>query len=685
MGPEKEDTLDQCDDLKSRGMLVQVSLEDSPSSQVSYGEDDKPDVTQNMEDAGEEPQESRPRLSLRLVLGPGHGSRRPLCAVAAQRVLYSVGEVIVDVDAATGFQRHALGHSGAVVHMAVDPGGRWLATAQRGRRSVVRVWNVATLEPVALLPAGEVRCLAFSASGRTLLVAAPALRRPFRPTVTLWDCSAVEDAKVVPRVQHTTETILQQAIIVPAHEDHFVACCSGTLRFFRVKAGRVHTCPLSPGVGASRPELLCLAVDASCPGWSGEAEPFVFAGGADGCVYRIAYPTRAVVAAYQLHGGPVRCLDVRLGVCVTASDDAFVRVWPTDFRRNFLEAELDSGVAVVSMAPDASVVFTGTVSGEVGLLDLEDRQFRPLARAHTAAITALALRSAPVQLATASRDGSVRLWDCATGQQLSQVDCSCFAAVEDAASAEGASAVTVLEFHPTAPHLVLGFASGHVRALHLDTGVVCAAGRPHGSAAVSCLSFTRDGGWLVSLSSGALCLQHPSTGYQAMKTVPCPTPGPAISIAHGLTRDVVAVVGAEGSDMVTVYDTTDFTAWQPVQTLRVEMAADETVASLSFARADSALIVAGRRSVHEVDLASGSSRRLLATQEAIVGSVQPYPSTCGVVYAVAGAVHALELEGGRPQTFVGHAAPISDVRVHRCEPLAVSVDTAGQICVWRLE
>lgn len=74
---------------------------------------------------------------------------------------------------------------------------------------------------------------------------------------------------------------------------------------------------------------------------SGEAEPFVFAGGADGCVYRIAYPTRAVVAAYQLHGGPVRCLDVRLGVCVTASDDAFVRVWPTGVGDTVLDAVAD--------------------------------------------------------------------------------------------------------------------------------------------------------------------------------------------------------------------------------------------------------------------------------------------------------------------------------------------------------
>lgn len=66
------------------GMLVQVSLEDSPSSQVSYGEDDKPDVTQNMEDAGEEPQVGmhvrphwvhlEPLLPAAQIIPPNHSS-----------------------------------------------------------------------------------------------------------------------------------------------------------------------------------------------------------------------------------------------------------------------------------------------------------------------------------------------------------------------------------------------------------------------------------------------------------------------------------------------------------------------------------------------------------------------------------------------------------------------------------
>eukprot|EP00668_Euglena_longa_P016269 GGOE01020502.1.p1 GENE.GGOE01020502.1~~GGOE01020502.1.p1 ORF type:complete len:912 (+),score=128.85 GGOE01020502.1:57-2792(+) len=685
LGCEKQDAVGLHNDLNVEDASLRMSPADMATSPTWCSEAIMSAEAAPVAEIGVSPQVEAggpPCLTLQRVLGPGHGGQRPLCVIAQHRILYPVGEVVVDEDIAAGSQSHALSHDCAITHMAMAPSGHWLATAQHGKMSVVRIWAAATLELMALLPAGEVSCLAFSASGQTLLVSATSLRRPFRPTVALWDCKAATEGRVVLCAQQSVEAAVCGAVIVPFHEDRFVVCCSGTLCFFRVKDGRVHKSYLSTTPGSARPEFLCLA----CESGSGEAEPFILAGAADGCVYRIACSTRSIVAAYRLHAAPIRAVDAQQGVCVTASDDSFVRVWPTDFRRNFAEAELDSGVLAVSMAADASVVFTGTASGEVGLLDLADHRFHTVARAHTAEITSMALRCDPVELATASRDGTVRIWDCNTGRQLFQVECSCFNTGDRGADGETPEGATVgaLEYHPTASHLAMGFASGHVRVLGLDMGSVHAALRPHNTAAVDHLSFTRDGGWLISLSRYALCLHHTALDYQAVKIVPCPASGPTIAVAHGWTKEMIAVVGAEGPDEVTVYDVADFTAWQPLQTFHMEVAADEKISTLTFTRDDSALLVACQQSVHKVCLAPPQSQRLLISPQAMVRHLQTCLYGQWVVYAVERSVHVLELESGQTQTFVGHAAPICGLRTHLCQPLVVSVDTAGQVSMWQL-
>ena len=47
---------------------------------------------------------------------------------------------------------------------------------------------------------------------------------------------------------------------------------------------------------------------------------------------------------FQLHDGKINDLRVAEGFAVTASDDKFLRVWPTDFSDFFLEAEHESAV-----------------------------------------------------------------------------------------------------------------------------------------------------------------------------------------------------------------------------------------------------------------------------------------------------------------------------------------------------
>lgn len=52
---------------------------------------------------------------------------------------------------------------------------------------------------------------------------------------------------------------------------------------------------------------------------------------------QINYGTRTLERVYQLHSAAINCMLVSEGLCVTGSDDKFLRVWPLDFSDFLLE------------------------------------------------------------------------------------------------------------------------------------------------------------------------------------------------------------------------------------------------------------------------------------------------------------------------------------------------------------
>lgn len=83
-----------------------------------------------------------------------------------------------------------------------------------------------------------------------------------------------------------------------------------------------------------------------------------------------------------------------------------------------LPAELEGPVSSVRLSPDGLRVLSTTSSGLLGFLDVASREYRVLARSHTAPVLALAAECSRGQLATVSQDCTVRIWDQATLQQV---------------------------------------------------------------------------------------------------------------------------------------------------------------------------------------------------------------------------------------------------------------------------
>lgn len=152
----------------------------------------------------------------------------------------------------------------------------------------------------------------------------------------------------------------------------------------------------------------------------------------------------------QLHEGCVEALDVREGLVATGAADRLLRLWGADLRQAHMEARHEGtvtgrwpgrrdassesgaseGAAAadrpvsptgIAVSPDGQRVAVGTASGALCLLDIPSRRYTTLLRSHTATVHAVALLAHEPGLAqycTAGADGTVRVWEGTTHEQV---------------------------------------------------------------------------------------------------------------------------------------------------------------------------------------------------------------------------------------------------------------------------
>lgn len=72
--------------------------------------------------------------------------------------------------------------------------------------------------------------------------------------------------------------------------------------------------------------------------------------------------------------------------------------------------EHEGPVSLVSVSSDSLLVLGATSSGNLGFLDVRTRRYSTLMRSHTDAVRSFSVDGIRRHLATASSDGTVRIW-----------------------------------------------------------------------------------------------------------------------------------------------------------------------------------------------------------------------------------------------------------------------------------
>uniref|UniRef100_F7DUM3 WD repeat-containing protein 90 n=1 Tax=Ornithorhynchus anatinus TaxID=9258 RepID=F7DUM3_ORNAN len=641
-----------------------------------------------------------PILMLRGIIGfGGCSTSQALWTQDGASVVYPCHAVVVAMQTETREQRFFVGHTDKVSSLALSGSSALLASAQTGPLSLVRLWHFPTARCLAMFKS-PVRSVCSLRWVEGVLMVGLGRVGAGGQMVVVWNTAQARlGGDVVVLAKAHTDADIQVMKIAFFDDTRMVSCGRDNVRLWRMRGGVLRSCPVALGEYHSL-DFTDLAFEAGQSADRAPEDRLLFACSRSGHILDIDYTSLTVQNARRLLPSPVwparqresllfsagpgiaiNSISVSSSFCATGSDDGYLRLWPLDFSSVFLEAEHEGPVSWAGISPDGLRVLSATSTGNLGFLDVPSRHYSTLMRSHVNSIVAFASEGQRRQLATASRDHTVRIWDLDARQQLFDFT---------ACDAETPGPVA---FHPSWPLLACGSSSGTVRTFSLaDSDLVA---EQH-QGAVTGLAFSPDGAYMFSsctrgtVALYSCSLQKPSV-VRVLGNVVCQDnrPGSCTLAVSGDSRLLACVGPSEYT--VTVMD-----ACSLDELLRVDI----SILELGSAGVDSAVGLCFAPGPGGHLLVSTSSHKILvldAWTGRLVREVGAYvhKAACSSL-AVRGDARFLLTAGDRVvkvwdyqrmssdhfQVFIGHSEPVQGVAFTADQEQVISVGDA--IFLWDL-
>uniref|UniRef100_A0A6I8N486 WD repeat-containing protein 90 n=1 Tax=Ornithorhynchus anatinus TaxID=9258 RepID=A0A6I8N486_ORNAN len=632
-----------------------------------------------------------PILMLRGIIGfGGCSTSQALWTQDGASVVYPCHAVVVAMQTETREQRFFVGHTDKVSSLALSGSSALLASAQTGPLSLVRLWHFPTARCLAMFKSPVRSVCSLRWVEGVLMVGLGRVGM-----VVVWNTAQARlGGDVVVLAKAHTDADIQVMKIAFFDDTRMVSCGRDNVRLWRMRGGVLRSCPVALGEYHSL-DFTDLAFEA------GQSADRAFACSRSGHILDIDYTSLTVQNARRLLPSPVwparqrerqtvgsgpgiaiNSISVSSSFCATGSDDGYLRLWPLDFSSVFLEAEHEGPVSWAGISPDGLRVLSATSTGNLGFLDVPSRHYSTLMRSHVNSIVAFASEGQRRQLATASRDHTVRIWDLDARQQLFDFT---------ACDAETPGPVA---FHPSWPLLACGSSSGTVRTFSLADSDLVAEHRLH-QGAVTGLAFSPDGAYMFSsctrgtVALYSCSLQKPSV-VRVLGNVVCQDnrPGSCTLAVSGDSRLLACVGPSEYT--VTVMD-----ACSLDELLRVDI----SILELGSAGVDSAVGLCFAPGPGGHLLVSTSSHKILvldAWTGRLVREVSDVHKAACSSLAVRGDARFLLTAGDRVvkvwdyqrmssdhfQVFIGHSEPVQGVAFTADQEQVISVGDA--IFLWDL-
>ncbi|XP_061849594.1 WD repeat-containing protein 90 isoform X2 [Colius striatus] len=485
-----------------------------------------------------------PILRLRTIIGFGGCSTRwVLWTQDSSVVVYPCHAVIVALQIHTGEQRFFMGHTDKVSALAMDSSSTVLASVQAGPRAVLRLWDFPTGSCLSVFKtqAQSLFSLSFSRDGAVLC--GVGRDGHGKTMVVVWNTAQVtHGGEVAVLAKAHTDVDIQALKIAFFDDTRMVSCGRASVRLWRLRAGFLRSCPVALGEFQSLhfTDLTLEEPQAAARDRPGHT---LFVCSRSGHVLELDYENVCVRSVRRLlptqpqhcpgqeqpgnGAGPgiaINSISISSAFCATGSEDGYLRLWPRDFSAVVLEAEHEAPLSCVCISPDGRRVLCSTAAGSLGCLDIPSWGYSTLMRSHGGSVLAFSTEGLRKQMATVSRDNSVRVWDLSSMQQLYD-----FTAADESPCA--------VAFHPAQHLLACGFDSGTVRIFDLASSDLLVEHKQHHTV-ITGLTFSPDGKFMFSS-----CLQGTLALYSCTEQR---------SHVLRVLGNVVAAAGGSGSEALAV-------------------------------------------------------------------------------------------------------------------------------------
>jgi WD40 repeat protein/serine/threonine protein kinase len=377
-------------------------------------------------------------------------------------------------------------HNGPVTSLAISSDGHTLVSGSTDHS--VRIWNIETAHQTRSLNehSDAVLTVAFSS-------AAPYVATGSRDgEILLFD---IESGAMIRKFEGHTGAV--NSLDFDADGTRLLSAADdGTLRRWDTYSG----------------EELSVLVGHEGPVWAAAFSPdgiYLASAGEDTQVKLWDRAYSAAITSLDGHADAVRSFAVSpdgLRI-VSASQDGRLHLWETDTLVSLAAHDLPAiGGAAVAFGPNGLLIAAGLTTrlrdadhpimfwdgsrhDELQLLDL-------VAAGHRQRINALAFSPQGDRVASASKDGTIRIWSAGDGELLHTL-------------AGHTGAVFSLAFHPTKPVLASGGYDGNLRIWDLVTGAELTM-RADLEGEVSAVAWSPDGGILATTHGKLVCLRDES-------------------------------------------------------------------------------------------------------------------------------------------------------------------------------
>ncbi|XP_019939112.2 WD repeat-containing protein 90 isoform X1 [Paralichthys olivaceus] len=470
-----------------------------------------------------------PILNLNQIIGFGGATTKyALWTKLGDAVVYPCHAIIVSMKISSNQQRFFIGHTDKVSALAFNGNTTLLASAQTGNHSVVRVWNYHKGNCLAIfrIHAHSLSSLSFSYSGSILCGVGKDSHN--KTMVVVWNTQNItKGGEVTILAKAHTDVDINTMKVAFFDDTRMVSCGRDNIRLWRVRNGMLRSCPVN--LGEYNQQSMDFTDVAFEEGISSNHHPddqTLFASSRSGHIFEVDYSrvvirnVRRLLPALQQHAdrrdkltfnkGPgiaINSISVSSSFCATGSEDGFLRLWPLDFSAVFLEAEHEGPVSLVSVSSDSLQVLAATSNGILGFLDVSSHGYNTLMRSHTDAVLGFSVDGIRRHLTTASSDGTVRIWNMDTLQQL-----------YDFVSEDSPCSVA---FHPSEQVFSCGSSSGVIRVFDISSAKLLAEHKHHRGEVVG-LAFSPDGEFMYTADSqGSLALYNSSEDEHNVIRVVC--------------------------------------------------------------------------------------------------------------------------------------------------------------------